>query len=136
MAKVRSHKLLQEPPMGHPLRNEAMQTSKSKMRAITGSGGGGHAFIGGSGFKKANDQGVQKSYDPHTKSFGGDHPVGKKSKPRADKFSRGGRTKKKGDVNIAIMMPHGGQRPGAGAPPARPPMPAGPPPGGPPMGAP
>lgn len=58
---------------------------------------------------------------------------GHKGKHRQDKFARGGRTKKHGDVNIAIVTPHRqGATPvpvPAGAPP---PMPAGPPPG---MGA-
>jgi hypothetical protein len=63
---------------------------------------------------------------------------GHKSGGRLDKYARGGPTKGKHhtQVNIAVVAPHKGSPPGAGAPPggmASPPMP---PPGGPPMGGP
>ena len=74
----------------HPNRGEALSSSRSKMRAITGTGGGGSPHMGMSPFKRPDGQGVTKSYHSHDKQF---VAHGGKVKKRGDKFARGGRTK-------------------------------------------
>lgn len=95
----------------HPHRHDAMRASRTKARAITGHAGGGHAHLGASHRKRADHHGVQRSWDGHRKTYS--EPVAihsGKSKHRLDKFARGGRAKRKGDVNVAIVMPHHGER--------------------------
>jgi hypothetical protein len=110
--------------MAHPHKSEAHSSSRHKAKAILGVSGGGHAHDGGSHFKHSAPDGEQTSSHKH--SHDGLVPSAK-TKPRLDKFARGGSVKgKKGDVNVAIVMPQHGQQPGAGPAPA--PKPAAPPP--------
>jgi len=127
--------------MAHPHRNKAAAASSKKMRAITGTGGGGTPFMGTSMFKRPGKDGISKGSSANAKNFLDSQKPISPPKPRADRFARGGRTKKgKGDVNVAIVMP-GAHDPSGGKPPAPPmmPPPAPPPPmggapGGPPGG--
>lgn len=75
--------------MAHPHRSEALSSSRTKMRAMTGAGGGGSPFLGSSPFKRSGSDGELKSYHSHEKQFQ-PHAAGGKSKKRADRFARGG----------------------------------------------
>lgn len=127
--------------MSHPHKGQAQNSSRSKMRSMTGHAGGGHAHAGASHFLKTKQNGVIKSEHPSRRKSGG-HVPGAGAKPRLDKYARGGRAEggraKKGDVNVAIVMPHH-QQPGMPVPPLAPASPlaggAPPPSGASPMGA-
>lgn len=136
--------------MAHPNKAQAHSSSRDKFKAITGVSGGGHAYHGGSHLKKPGAHGVHKHWSGHEKTHileGKAH--GGRSSPRADKYARGGRTKRAAPENVTINVtqrpPDQGMMrppmpppapppgpPGAGAaPPAAAPMPPGGAPGGP-----
>lgn len=124
--------------MAHPHRTKAAESSRDKFRAITGHGGGGHAHAGASHGKKPGTHGVLKTFDGHSKTYkDGGRAHGGRSKARADKYARGGRTggPKNVTINITAAQPGG---PGMGAMPppmaAPPPAPVAPPPMPPPGG--
>ena len=81
--------------MAHPHRSEAHSSSRAKMRAITGKGGGGSHYMGHSPFKRAGEHGEQKSYHSHNKSWTEPEKYahGGKVKKRADRHAKGGKAK-------------------------------------------
>lgn len=134
--------------MAHPFKDQAKATNKSKSKSITGKSGSGTGHYGaGSGEGRL----IKMAMADHDRQLhGGKHTDlgnigGGKSKPRGDRYARGGRTKGT-NVNISIVMPKAEEEakplglpmppPGLPPPPmAGPPMPPpGMPPGLPPGG--
>lgn len=116
--------------MAHPHHHEARATNRAKLKAITGHSVLGRPHIAEGQASKA----FAKSFHGHAehKAHGG------KAHHRLDRRARGGKTKKHGNVNIAIVhkshpdfMPAGGMGAPLGGAPMPPPGLAGgmPPPG-------
>jgi hypothetical protein len=77
--------------MANPHAAKARETSRDKFKAITGIGGGGHAFSNASHMKKPGDNGVLSSYNGHAKAHTEEAKAhGGRSKRRADHRARGG----------------------------------------------
>lgn len=101
--------------MAHPHRADAISSSKSKFKAISGKSGQGQAHP-----DEGQDRALIKTMlREHDQKAGGKRACG----GRIDKFARGGRANK---TNITIVVPQGG-----GQSPTPPPAALGP--GGPPL---
>ena len=138
----------------HPFGAQASASSREKFKSMTGVRGGGHDYGGSSHMKKPGKDGVHKKFSGHAGHYLEGKTAGSPSKPRADKFARGGavalargghakKGKGKGPENVTIniqspppsgaetgklppMPPPGAAPPGGGAgPPPPPPAPPG-----------
>src|SRR5882672_7969665 len=77
----------------HPMKAQALSSSREKFKAITGHSGGGHSHAGGSHLKKAGKDGTLQTWSGHHKAHrhAEEHVHGGRCKPRADRRARGGR---------------------------------------------
>lgn len=92
----------------HPHAKTVKATNVTKMRAITGKGGAGTAYMGHSPFKRANKHGEQESFNSHSKGFEAGYAHGGKVKARGDRTKRGdGKVTKDAWGTKGITRPEG-----------------------------